>query len=462
VARPQQQSYDNTFMTRFLRLDNIQGRIFWVALALTMSLMGWLLLRHFSPSPPRSIAMTTGAPDGAYHLFATKYQTILAESGVHLELMPSSGSIENLDRIKDGKAAVGLVQGGLGVLTLDPRKDEPDTNLRSLATVGFEPVWIFSRKIDLSLGLNNLAGQRVGIGLPNSGTEKVAKELLRVFGLTDTNGLPLQGIQMFPESGVSAAGRLQRGELDAVIFVAAPQAAAVSMLMNDPSIELASLRLVDGLTRRLPHFQSVVLKQGSVNPQRNFPAQDIVLIATLANLVVRDDIHPALAYLLLEAAHKTHNHPSLLSRPNDFPSPIGVDFPLADDADRYFKNGRPFLQRYLPFWLANFVQRLLLVLIPLLAILLPLLKLLPAVLAWKHEQAILQHYGELVSIEQTLQAAHDNGIPLSEALLLLDTLEQKVSSANFPTDVRDRAYVLRQHIQWVRERFHHPEVSHAA
>ena len=166
-------------------------------------------------------------------------------------------------------------------------------------------------------------------------------------------------------------------------MVAAQQAAAVKQLLENPAIRLASLDHVEGLARRFPYFQPVILKRGSVDPGRNIPAQDVQLLATTANLVIPDSLHPALAYLLLEAAQQTHGQPSLLNRPGEFPSPKATDFPLAEEADRYFKNGRPFLQRYLPFWLANFVQRLILMLIPLVAILVPVFKVLPARLVWK-------------------------------------------------------------------------------
>jgi hypothetical protein len=322
-----------------------------------------------------------------------------------------------------------------------------------LATVGFEPVWIFSRNLDLRLGLGALAGKRVGIGPINSGSRKVALELLGVFGLADSDGRALQQTSFVDEGGTAAAKRLLSGDLDALILVAGPVAQAVQQLLRDPSIDLASMSLTEGLARRLPHFQPLILKQGAVDPQRNLPAQDVLLLATLSNLVVREDLHPALSYLLLEAARHVHSRPNLFARPNEFPSPQGIDFPLAEEADRYFKNGRPFLQRYLPFWAANFVQRLVLLLIPIVAILFPLLKLLPAFIAWRHERIIYRHYGDLMMIERRLGAAIDARASTEPELRKLAELEAIIEQMEPPVDVRDKAYDLRQHIQWVRARF---------
>lgn len=427
-----------------------------VILTLLAAAVAWSVARFVSPSPPRTLTLSTGIADGAYHQFGLKYQAILKESGVTLTLLPSSGSVENLKRLGDGSASVGFVQGGLGVLSLDPFKDASDTQLRSLATVAFEPVWIFSRKLDLSNGLSALAGKRIAVGAPDSGNYKVATGLLTTYGVLDAKGVPVTtpsgATQLILEGGMSAADKLQSGQADAVILVAAPQAQAVAALLQDSSVELASLRHVDGLARRFPYFQVVSLKRGSVDPQRNLPLKDIAMIATTANLVVPEDLHPALSYLLLDAARHTHSRPSLVSRAGDFPSPQGTDFPLAEEAERYFKNGRPFLQRYLPFWLANFVQRLILVLVPLIAVLVPVFKFLPSLLEWRQQNKLFRHYGELKFLEGDVASRLLKPDETKAALAQLERIERAVIDNKFALDFSDRVFTLRQHIDYVREK----------
>ena len=153
-----------------------------VILTLLAAAVAWSVARFVSPSPPRTLTLSTGTADGTYHQFGLKYQAILKESGVTLMLQPSSGSVENLKRLGDGSASVGFVQGGLGLLALNPFKDASDTNLRSLATVAFEPVWIFSRNLDLSNGLSALAGKRIAVGAVDSGNYIVATGLLTTYG----------------------------------------------------------------------------------------------------------------------------------------------------------------------------------------------------------------------------------------------------------------------------------------
>jgi len=428
----------------------------WSIFILLAAALTWVVLRYVSPSPPRTLTMSTGASDGAYHQFGLKYQAWLRENGVVLALQPSTGSVENLARLHDGSASVGFVQGGLGLLSLDPLKDASDTSLRSLATVAFEPVWIFSRKLDLSTGLAVLAGKRIAVGAAGSGNHKVAMELLATYGVTDDRGAPVGSTQLIQEGGMAAAGKLQSGQVDAVILVAAPQATAIQQLLQDSTLELASLRHVEGLSRRFPYFQPVSLKRGSVNPQRNFPAKDIAMVATTANLVIPEDLHPALAYLLLDAARQIHSRPGLFNRPGDFPSAQSTDFPLAEEADRFFKNGRPFLQRYLPFWLANFVQRLILILVPLVAVLVPVFKFLPTLLTWKQEHKLFRRYGELKFLEMDIMARTLSASEVTAARAQLDAIEKEIMSTKFALDFSDRVFTLRQHVDYVRAKLEAP------
>ncbi len=234
--------------------------------------------------------------------------------------------------------------------------------------------------------------------------------------------------------------------------MAAPQAAAVAQLLDNPGMRLAALDHAGGLASRFPFLQPVLLRRGAIDPARDIPARDIALLSTTAHLVVQDSLHPALGYLLLEAARQAHAAPGLFNRAGEFPSPLATDFALADEAERYFKNGRPFLQRYLPFWMANFVQRLVLMLLPLLAILIPLFKFLPALLQWKEKNRLFHRYGELKFLENDLATRGLSPEEKAVARTRLDAIEAEVSKARFPLDFADRIYTLRQHVDYVRRR----------
>jgi TRAP-type uncharacterized transport system substrate-binding protein len=422
-------------------------------LALTTAMLGglgliiWLLTRYISPAPPSKIEMTTGAVDGASHAFALKYQAYLKANRVTLELKPSTGSVQNLERLNTG-TPVGFVQGGLGILSIDPQNADADTPLRSLGVVGYEPIWIFAASDALAKsmhkGLGVLAGKNVAIGAEGSGTRKVALELLQSYGITAANA------SLSADGGMAAANALIAKKLDALVIIGAPQTPAVQLLLDKPEVQLVSIDHAEGITRRLPYMSLVTLKAGSVNPQRDLPAQDITLLSTTANLVIRDELHPALAYLLLEAARDVHKGATLLNKPAEFPHPRGTDFPLADEAQRYYKDGRPFLQRYLPYWAANALQRLLLILIPLLAIAIPVLKTIPSLLDFKEKNRLYRRYGVLRELERDLRVRQLSEAEIVEASSKLDEIENEISTMKFPLDFTDRIYTLRQHVDYVR------------
>ncbi len=422
-----------------------QLRMVLIGVAVAMGIAVWAVGRYLSPAPPKSIAMSTGAVDGAYHAAALRYAKSLAAQGIEVKLNPSSGSVQNLARLNAAEASVALVQGGLGTASTDTEDDDDTTQLRTLSVVGYEPVWIFSRGVvGLEASLATLKGRRVAVGAEGSGSRKLALDLMASYGLTS------QDVNLRLDTGMSAAKLLQAGELDAVIFAAAPTSAAVLALIGDPKVQLNSLAHANALPAKLAYLQTVSLKRGAIDPARNLPDRDIALLATTANLVVRDDLHPAVAYLLIEAARDAHRAPSPFSVRGEFPNLKGADFPVSDEAQRFFKEGRPFLQRYLPFWLANFVQRLILILVPLVAIMVPLFKVLPGLLDMRDKTRLYRRYGELMFIERDIATRQLTADEIAKTRKKLDSIAVEVSGMKFPLDFADKVYTLRQHVEFVR------------
>ncbi|MDM0046015.1 TAXI family TRAP transporter solute-binding subunit [Variovorax dokdonensis] len=419
----------------------------WIVFAALLSMLLWLVVRHVSPVPPRTLVMTTGAPDGAYQRFGERYRQILRSNGVDLVLQPSAGGLENIERLNAGSAMVGFVQGGTGILATNPEATGDASPLRALATVAYEPAWIFSRGLNLDDGLDALAGRRVAVGINGSGNLYVARELLAAYGIRQGGS---EGTTFVREGGTAAAKLLIEGQVDAVIMIAAAQAPAVQLLLSEPGVRLASLAQASGLAQRHRYFEPIVLGRGAADPARDLPQENVTLLATTANLVVRDDIHPALAYLLLDAARQVHGQGTLLSRPGSFPSAKGADYMLSDAADRFFNNGRPFLQNYLPFWVAIWVQRLLLLLVPLAAIMVPLARVLPGIVTWRRLSKLYRRYGELKYLEQDLASHKLDDAERRAAHAQLDRIQDEIVHTQFPLELYDRVYTLRQHVDYVR------------
>jgi TRAP transporter TAXI family solute receptor len=390
----------------------------------------WITTRFIQPAPPGALTMSTGAADGAYHRFALQYREILARDGVTLELKPSAGSVENLARLKNDDAGVDVafVQGGLGMLTLTPLAQAPEeTRLYSLANLFQEPVWVFHRTKGPLTRLTDLAGMRVAVGQPGSGTRKVALDMLGAHGIDEKSG------RLSPLGGGAAIEALQAGTIDAAILIAAPEAPVVKRALAAPELKLMGLDNALALSRRFPYLKPVTLAQGVFDLGANLPARDVPL-----------------AYLLLEAAVEIHGTPGLFHQPGEFPTPLATDWPLAEEAKRYFKSGRPFLQRYLPFWLANFVERMLVLLVPIIAVVVPLFKWLPSLFAWRQHSKINRWYGELKFLERDVTTRDIVGDELAKILDRLNRIEGDAARLAIPLAFADRVYTLRQHIDYVR------------
>ncbi len=350
----------------------------------------WAASRFISPAPPDHFVMATGPEGGAYHLFAQRYRDIVARDGVTLELRPSAGSVENLSRLTDAAEEVqaALVQAGAGSSTTHP-------GLVSLGSVYYEPIWIFHRGKPLSV-LNELAGKRIAIGPPGSGTRSLALMLLGAVGVRDDRP------ELLALGGGDAADALLAGRIDAAFIVGSADAPIVQRLAQARGVQLLSLANAEAFARRFPFLSVLRLPRGVLDLAAQVPERDVTLLATTATLVVRDDFHPALAFLLLQAASEVHSPSGLLQRHNEFPAARESEFRLSEQADRYLKGGPPFLRRYLPFWLANLIERMVVLLVPIVAVLVPAFKILPSLWEWRVKARVFRWYGEAKLLEDEL------------------------------------------------------------
>lgn len=400
----------------------------------------WFASRFIQPAPPDTLVLSSGGEGGAYQRFASAYREVLARYGVRVVEKPSAGSLENLRRLRDPGAGVdaGFFQAGTG----QPGGGDA---LASLGGFYYEPLWIFHRE---GLGtpdrLLQFKGRRVAIGGPGSGTRHLALEMLGANGLDETN------TRLLEKGGLGLVEAFGKGEIDAALVVGPTESATVWSLLFTPGVRLMSLTHAEAYARRLPHLSKVVLPRGAVDMAQDIPARDVTLVASTATLLVREDMHPALVDLLLEAAIETHGGAGIFQKPGDFPRATAVGFPLSGEAARYHKSGKPFLQRYLPFWAATLVDRMVVMLIPAIALLLPVFKFAPALYRWRVGSRIYRRYGELKFIEAEVEsdpARHAQ----AEWLAKLDAIEADANRIPTPLAFADRLYTLKSHIGLVRE-----------
>lgn len=400
----------------------------------------WIASRYIRPAPPDSFVMSTGAPGGAYHMFAERYRDILARDGVTVELKPSAGSMDNLARLRDAASGVDVafVQSG----TAGPERDPA---LHSLGSIYYEPLWIFYRGATELTLLNQLHGKRIAVGAEGSGTKVLALQLLQAVGLQ------APAVTLHPDGGNAAADALVAGKIDAAFIVGATDAPIVQRLIRTNGVRLLSIANAEAFSRRYPHLSALTLPRGVIDLAAQIPQRDVTLLAATATLVVREEFHPALAVLMLQAATEIHAGSGVLQKHKEFPAARESEFMLSDQAQRYYQSGPPLLRRYLPFWLANLIERMLVLLVPLFAVLVPAFKILPALIEWRVKSRVFRWYGEIKFLEEELAREPDRA-GLQQMLARLDDIEQGVYGTSVPMSYADYAYNLRTHLEVVRTR----------
>jgi len=425
-------------------------------IVLTVALLAvayWVL----DPTPPKKVVLATGTAQGAYAEFGKRYAQILKGYGITVELRETQGAAENLRLLRDLKSGVDIafVQGGAGersrqqtnALTTDD--DDDEAGEVSLGSLFYEPVWLFYRtdsaqrllKAPTLTSLSQLQGWRVNIGAKGSGAPNLFRKLI------EANRIDLAALTPVRKSQTPATVDLLAGDVDAVVFASAPEALIVQMLLQTPGIALYDFAQADAYSRQFPFLTPVILPRGVVDLAGDVPPRDVRLLAPTATLVARAETHPALLQLFVQAAQQVHGNAGWFQHKGDFPKAGGTEQPIAKEAQRFYTTGTPLLQRYLPFWLANLIDRMWPVLVTIVAALIPLSRMLPPLYQFRIRSRIFRWYAQLREVENAVGKE-----PADELLTKLGAIEARVEAISVPLSYADELYSLRSHIQMVENR----------
>jgi TRAP-type uncharacterized transport system substrate-binding protein len=389
-------------------------------------------------TPPDHLVMTTGSEGGAYANFGERYRQILAREKIKVKLLYSSGSVENLNRLnhKSFRVDAGFVQDG----TSSPLEQK---NLVSLGAICYSPLWVFYRSQETLDDLSQLKGKRIAIGPEGSGVRKFALDLLRVSKTADPPTLLLD----IPSAVANKS--LLEGSVDAVMIFGSEDNALVRELLYAPRIKLMSFKQAEAYARLFPALSHVVLPQGILDISKRNPPQDVHLLSGTTSLIVRKDLHPALVYLLLDAAVEIHGNAGWVNKRGEFPSPKELDFPSSKYAERFYKSGRPFLLDYLPFGVAVWVDRMILILVPVVFVLIPLIRGVPWLYSWRNRRKFFRWYGELRNLE-TEMAEKPDSEKMVEYRGRLDQIEDAINKIRVPLSFFGEVWKLKEHVESVR------------
>ncbi len=372
-------------------LEGSGGNSLWIVWMVSLGLIGLgfaITWQFVKPAPPHEFRLAAGQEGGRYHTFALRLAEELSHDGVEVHVVTSEGSIQNLESLRDPNSGVdmALVQSGA-------ETEADHATLLALGSLFYEPVWIFVRDGLQADRLGQLATSRIAVGAVGSGTRSVALTALREVGV------PEDAANLLPIGGAEAADALAAGAVDVAFFVMSLDSPLIERLLRMPGLRLLPVRQIQAYTARYPFLSGIVLGEGMLDLQALIPAEDVPMLATTANLVVTHDFHPALIPLVLQKTRRILARGGLLEAPEEFPSGLHTALPLAEDAERFHQAGAPFLQRYLPFWAASLVDRLKIMILPLLTLAIPLVRLVMPTWRWRMRARIYRWYRTLQDVD---------------------------------------------------------------
>jgi TRAP transporter TAXI family solute receptor len=411
-----------------------------LAAILCIAVIVWLSLAYFIPAPPTKIIIGTGFKGGSYEFYGQKYQEILARAHVALEVRQTEASGQNLKLLQDPNSGVqvAFVQGGVSNSKLAP-------GLVSLGRVNYQLFAVFYRASEQFDDLTQLKGKRIAVGPVGSGTQVVAAKVLGISGITSETAT------LLPIAGQSAVDALKDGKVDVLFVANVPDAPLVQALIKDSRFKLMSFSRATALTRIFPFLVKLELAQGVIDFEKNNPATDVTLLGATNAVLVREDLHPQIIGLLTQTLLEAHSEAGIFQRYGEFPTQTDPEYPMAPSARDFYKNGPSFLNRYLPFWITNYVERGIAVLVTAIAIVVPVFSYSPKLYRGLVEYRLRSAYRRLRKIETSLQ----KDISETEAATLeteIEGLDRSIHNLGVPMQHSDLYFTLKTHVDLVRAR----------
>lgn len=413
-----------------------------MALAVTVCVVGivWLALAILIPAPPSKITIAGSFKGGHYQSLALRYKAVLARAHVAVDVRTTGGAMENLRLLNDPNSGIQIafVQGGVA-------NDDQAPDLLSLGRIDYQVFWLFYHADETLSDLTELRGKRIAVGPLGSGTRIVSQKILEVGGVTSENTTL---VNLTPQR---AAEALSDGSIDAVFLNFSPDSPILDGLLKNPKFRPMSFSDAEALTRIFPFLVRLVMPRGVIDYQNKVPAADVILIATTNAVLVRKEIHPAIIDLLAQTIMEVHSSPGIFQRIGEFPTQADPEYPMAEEARDFYRNGPSLLNRYLPFWITNYVKRGIALLVAVIAIIIPMFSYGPNLYRWLVQYRMRALYRRLRVIEATLQTAAT--APEIAALEgEVESLDRAIHGLGVPVKHSDLYFTLKSHLNLVRIR----------
>lgn len=392
--------------------------------------------KFIQPSVKKEITIATGSIDGEYYKTALQYKELLEKQKVKVNIVTSNGSLENIELLNEKKVDIAFVQNGIEIV-------KNENNLQAIASVYYEPLWIFYKNEDYKINyIIQLISKKISIGNEGSGTKDLALKLLKDNGLDNTN------TQISTSSNKEAKNLLLKGEIDAMFMISSADSQIVKELLENPNITLFNFKRAKAYSRKYTFLESNTLYEGTIDLYKNLPYEDINLLMTSANLIVRDDFSDELIRLILKEIKPLHNKKALFEADNQFPNINNISAEINENAQRYFTYGDTWLEKLFPYWIASNIDRLKILLIPLITLMLPLSKGFFPLYRWSIRSKIYKWYKQIQKIDLLSEDAKNED--LQNYLKEISKLKHEIKAeTKVPLSYMGEYYDLIMHLELI-------------
>jgi TRAP-type uncharacterized transport system substrate-binding protein len=412
-----------------------------VAIAAIIFAIAFSLL-ILKPAAPREITLLTGPVGSNDHELGVNLAAYLEAEGLHVEVSPTSGSIENLLQLSSGAENTVAFAPSSFESVLDKSVDTGQ--LVSLGSVTYQPLWLFYRNKYQVQRITDLAGYRVSLGPDTTSVGHISRILLDVNGISKQ----IESVLVSNENPDVVARALIQGEIDAAFAMGNLSSAHISALLSDESIAIFSFERADAYGMLNKAVSKHRVPEGVFDLARNIPSSDTVLLAVTTNLVTLDSFHSATVPVLLQAVSNADRQYEILDTGRSFPNAENTTLPLAKAAVRYYSQGQKGLSKVLPYRVTRWLNHLGFVVLPLLTIVFVLLKVVVVLIKLRASIRFNGFYRKLESLEK----ASANGVNPQLIHRDIDLLDKACVDFSIPRSMQEQYLNLRQLIHDMRDR----------
>jgi hypothetical protein len=407
-----------------------------IACIIASAVVAILVTQHYFPLPPTQLRF---AVDRGALLDVQQYRALLhSQHGITTVIELVDAGDDSRDR------ATAYAQADV-VFTRGTERAAV-SEFVTLANVERIPVWLLLHR-DRDDDLRQFKGGTVAYPQSQDFIPVLFGNIVKAYGF-DPKNFSLQ-----PVADSELLVKLRGDGVDLFIGEMRADSDAIQSLLRDSKRHIAYLEFSDWLSKSMINHSRITMPRATIDYTNDIPNGPRSLLVAHRQLMARKTMHPALQRALLDAATQIHNQSTLISKPGDFPNFSVNSSELSTIAAQYAQNKRPWAERVLTYWWAQFITLIIYAMVPFIALASILFFALKKLRARHTNQLLEVMFGNLASLESEMQRELLNKpIMAGKYLRHLDVIDKNAANLSVPKACHDRWLTLRNHTAHLRAR----------